>query len=459
MPTLTFRTTVDAPVEEVFAWHRRPGALERLLPPWETIRVVERSGTIEDGARVVLELRKGPLPLRWVAVHRDYEKNRRFRDVQQQGPFAKWVHTHCFEPQGPDRCAVEDRIDYELPLGGLGRLLGGGTVQSMLERMFRFRHLRLRHDLARHQVHAGRKRLRVAVTGSTGLVGTSLCAFLTTGGHEVLRLVRRAPRPGADEVRWDPQGGAVDTAVLEGLDAVVHLAGKGIASGRWNAARKAAIRESRVEGTRCLCEALAGLQAPPRVLAAASAIGFYGDRGDEPLDEASAPGKGFLPEVCAAWEAAADPARAAGIRVVHPRIGVVLAAAGGALGQMLVPFRCGLGGPIGSGRQIMSWIALEDLIGAIHAALFDERLEGPVNAVSPHAVTNAEFARTLGKVLRRPAVLPLPAAAVRAIFGQMGQELLLAGARVVPSRLEGCGFPFLYPQLEGALRDELGCRP
>ncbi len=296
---------------------------------------------------------------------------------------------------------------------------------------------------------------RVVVSGASGLVGRALVLHLRQAGAVVGCLVRRPAEPGRDEVAWEPATGQIDRARLEGADAVVHLAGENIAAGRWTAARKEAIRTSRVDGTRLLAEALASLARPPRVLVAASAVGFYGHRGDEEVDETSPPGSGYLSDVCQQWEAAALPAAAAGIRVVHLRIGMVLTRAGGALARMLPPFRLGLAGRIGSGRQWMSWIALEDLLAVIERALTRDSLAGPVNAVSPGAVTNAEFTRTLARVLRRPAILPLPGFAVRLLFGEMGRCLLLEGARVRPGKLIADGFPFVYPDLEDALRDEL----
>jgi uncharacterized protein (TIGR01777 family) len=270
-------------------------------------------------------------------------------------------------------------------------------------------------------------------------------------------MVRRSPRPEEGEIGWRPETGDLEVEALEGMDAVVHLAGENVAAGRWSPARKQGIFRSRVEGTRMLCEALRSLKRPPRVLICASAVGYYGHRGVEGLTEESPPGEGFLPKVCQAWEAAAEPALDAGIRVVHLRIGIVLSARGGALARMVGPFRLGLGGRVGDGRQGMSWIALEDLVGAIHHLLFDETLSGPVNGTAPNPVTQAEFARTLGKVLHRPTFFPMPATVVRLLFGEMGQALLLEGARVLPARLTGKNFPFLYPDLEDALRFELGC--
>jgi uncharacterized protein (TIGR01777 family) len=297
--------------------------------------------------------------------------------------------------------------------------------------------------------------MTVAVSGASGLVGSALTARLEAAGHTIKRLVRRAAqRPG--EITWDPDRAAVDVDALRGLDAVIHLAGENIAKGRWTAEKKRRIRTSRVEGTRLLVDALTRLDAKPRVLVAASAIGYYGDRGGEKLDETAAPGDGFLAEVCRAWEAATTPAMDTGIRVVSARLGVVLAGNGGALGAILIPFKLGVGGPVGNGRQYMSWITIDDAARAFEFALTNERLSGPVNFVSPEPVTNAQFTKALGRVLRRPAVLPMPAFAARLALGQMADELLLASTRVVPSRLTDAGFPFEHPQIEPALRHVLG---
>lgn len=298
--------------------------------------------------------------------------------------------------------------------------------------------------------------MKVLVTGSTGLIGSALLPFLSQKGHAVTRLVRSKPRPGEAEVGWDPASGNIEKAGLEGVDWVVHLAGENIAGGRWTAERKARIRDSRVRGTRLLSESLAQLGQPPKVFVCASAMGYYGDRGEEVLREESAPGTGFLAEVCREWEAAAQPAAEKGIRVVHLRTAMVLSPAGGALAKMLGPFKMGVGGKIASGRQYMSWIAIDDLVGVIHFALTIDALRGPVNAAAPNPVTNLEFTKTLGRVLGRPTIFPMPAFAARLAFGEMAQELLLASTRLEPARLRSAGFKFQFPDLEGALRHLLG---
>lgn len=455
MPVFQRRSALPVPAADGFAWHARPGAFERLAPPWQTIRIVERSGGITDGSELVMEMRLGPLRQRWVARHGGYVEGREFTDEQVSGPFAAWRHTHRVLPDGETASVIEDTITYALPLAPLGPLVGGAAVERMLDRLFQFRHARTRDDLARHAAVAGRGPLRIAVTGASGLVGRQLTAFLTTGGHTVLPLVRRAPRPGTDEIGWDPSAGRIDAVRLEGVDAVVHLSGEPVAA-RWTAARKAAIRASRVDSTALLATTLARLARPPRVLLSSSAIGFYGERGDIPVDETSPSGSGFLAEVCRAWEAAAGPAVDAGIRVVHPRIGVVLAGQGGALATMALPFQLGLGGVVGDGRQMMSWIALDDLVGLLHHLLFADDVHGAVNATAPDPACNATFVRTLGTVLHRPTLLPLPAAAVRLLFGEMGDEMLLSGARVLPRVAVASGFRFLHADLTQAMRDELG---
>lgn len=455
------RTRVEAPAAEVFRWHARPGALERLTPPWTRIEVLERTGGGEDGSRAVLRVRLGPLGLRWVAERRDAIEGRQFRDVQVEGPFARWAHTHSFEPDGPASCIVEDRVDYALPLGALGRLLGGRRLaRRLLDRLFAYRHRILADDLRTHSRYAAAGPLTIAVTGASGLVGSALVAFLTTGGHRVLRLVRRAgARPvGPDQsvVAWDPEAGVVEAEGLEGADAVVHLAGENVAALRWTRTKKARIRDSRVRGTRVLSEALARLARPPRVLVTASAIGYYGSRGAEVLEEGSGPGAGFLAEVCREWEAATAAAAAQGIRVVRLRIGIVLDARGGVLARLLPPFRLGLGGPVGSGRQWVSWISIDDLLGVILHALATDILDGPVNAVAPEPVTNRDLSRTLGRVLARPALLPLPAGPLRLALGEMADETVLSSARVTPARLVATGYTYRDPSLEGALLHQLG---
>ncbi|HMS02476.1 MAG TPA: NAD-dependent epimerase/dehydratase family protein, partial [Gemmatimonadaceae bacterium] len=293
---------VPVPVRDLFAWHERPGAFERLAPPWQDVRVLSREGGIRDGATVTLEVRTLGVPSRWTVRHRDYVPDTQFVDEMHDGPFARWVHTHGFAPDGAHAAVLTDAVQYALPLDGLGDLVAGGFVRRTLERTFRYRHAVTAHDLARHAAFADRPRLRVAVTGATGFIGQQLCAFLTTGGHEVLRIGRGAVRRGVVDVSWDPARGVLDAASLEGVDAVIHLAGAPIAE-RWTPEHKRAIVESRVQGTDLVARTIAGLSRRPAVLLSGSAIGIYGaHRGDEVLDESSADGDDFLAETSRAWE-------------------------------------------------------------------------------------------------------------------------------------------------------------
>ncbi len=452
MPRFCRSVRIEAPAAEVFAWHERPGAFERLTPPWESVRVVARRGGIHDGDRLIMAMGRGPTAMRWVAEHRDYRPGESFRDVQVSGPFARWEHTHRVEPDGPDACRLIDDVEYALPLAALAQPIAGRFVHAKLERMFRYRHTLMQQDIAAHRQSRGES-MKILISGSNGLVGSTLIPFLTTGDHSVARLVRDR---GAQGVYWNPADGEIDKAKLEGFDAVVHLAGENIADGRWSDEKKKRILDSRVEGTRLLAGALAKLDKKPKVLVCASAIGYYGDRGDEILDETAAPGDGFLSDVCVAWEQAAEPARAAGIRVVHLRIGAVFAADGGALAKMVLPFKLGLGGTLGSGNQYMSWTTIDDVVGMILFAIEHEDLSGPVNAVAPNPVTNRELTKTLGRVLARPTLIPVPAFAFRLALGEIADELLLASTRVVPTKLQQAGYSFRFAELEPALRHLLG---
>ncbi|MCE7933312.1 MAG: TIGR01777 family protein [Chlorobi bacterium CHB2] len=448
-----YQTRINAPVQEVFNWHERPGALARLMPPWERTTILSNTGGIRDGARVVLRVRPWLVPLRWVIRHQEYQHGRQFLDVQESGPFATYQHLHLFTPDGGDSTILTDRLEYTLPLQMLGGAMGKGGVRRKFDRAFRYRHALTQQDLAEHHRHAHKPRLTVLISGPNGLLGTQLSAFLTTGGHKVLGLTRG--RSSEAMIHWNPATGEIDAARLEGVDAVVHLAGEPIAA-LWTGSKRKSVMESRVKGTQLLASAIARLRAKPAVMISASAVGYYGDRGAELLDESKGPGDLFLSEIGKQWEAAADPARQAGIRVVHPRIGVVLTPAGGALGPMLIPFRLGLGGPIGKGEQFWSWITIDDTIGGIHHAMMNETIHGPMNLVAPNPATNREFCKTLAAVLRRPCIVAAPAAVLKTALGQMGKEVLLASQRVVPNVLLETGYTFRHPELREGLEFVLG---
>jgi uncharacterized protein len=435
--SIQFSSSVDHSIESVFSWHEKPGALTRLVPPWSGVRPLQETGSLANG-RAVLRLPGG---LRWVAQHRDFDPPNGFVDDLISLPLP-WHHVHSFAATGPVRTRITDTVTTPVPA-------------SFLHAMFAYRHIQLRDDLAvqseLHRLHSAP--CTIAVTGSSGLVGTALCAFLTTAGHRVIRLVR-GESCSDDERTWKPDD--PDPRMFEGVHAVVHLAGASIA-GRFTQGHKRAIAMSRFDPTRKLAEAMAHSGAP-RVLVSASAIGFYGpDRGDELLDEGSGRGTGFLSDVVEAWEVGTHPARAAGLRVVTIRTGIALSARGGMLKLVRPVFQAGLGGRIGDGRQWLSWIDLDDLTDVYAQALVDERFDGAVNAVAPTPVRNQEFTATLARVLHRPALFPVPTAAIAVAVGNEGvREVAAASQRVAPSGLERVDFRFRRPALEASLRHQLG---
>jgi uncharacterized protein (TIGR01777 family) len=461
--TFTLRSTMPVSAEELYAWHARPLAFQRLQPPWEQTTVVKQQGAFgTDGFLITMRTKTlGPLHTTWLAEAFDFQPGRRFQDRQLKGPFGHWNHTHLMIPDAAATSHLEDTIDYRVPLGPVGRLLGGRMVKRRLAAVFAYRHFVTANDLARHQRFATQPRLTIAVTGSRGAIGSDLVPFLTTGGHRVVRLLTgNAARPyddGTKWLAWNPDA-PLDPSTLDGVDAVIHLAGDNVAEGRWSATKKHRILVSRTAPTRRIAEAIAAVQGErrPKVFVCASAVGFYGDRGDEDLTEESPSGKGFFPEVVRAWEGACAPARDAGVRTVNLRIGVALSMRGGALAKQLLPFKMGAGAVLGSGRQFLPWITTNDLVGAINHALFTGELSGPVNAVAPNPVTNRGFAKALGRVLRRPAFMWLPRFALRVMFGEVTDEALLASMKVRPAKLAASGFSFNHSELESALRFLLG---
>jgi uncharacterized protein len=452
MDSVTRRSPMPVPLETLWAWHTRPGALERLMPPWDRVRVVARTGGIENGTRVTLAVPFGPMRLRWVSEHRDVDPPHGFADEQIAGPFARWVHVHAMHADGPAASILEDRVEYAGPAGPIGRAVARRAVAARLPALLRYRHETLAADLAVHARVADRPRQTVGITGASGLIGTAITHFLTSGGHRVVRFVRGTGGDAPDVVAWDPQRGFQSPDRVPALDAVIHLAAAGVADKRWTPQHMALIRDSREQGTATLARALAGLPRPPRTLLCASAIGFYGFEGRAPVDETAPRGGGFLADVCGRWEAAADPARAAGLRVAHLRLGLVLTPAGGMLKTLLPVFRAGAGAVVGPGTQGMSWVGLDDVVGAFHHALFDDTLAGPVNVTAPEPVSNAAFTKALGRALHRPTLVPAPAFGLRLLLGrQMADETALSSAWVRPARLEAVGYPFHHRTLDAAL--------
>ena len=489
---LIFSYTTKLPffIKDVFAWHERDGAFERLNPCWAPVKIISSVKGIKDGAKVVVKVPYfGSLPfyMTWKLTHDSYSPPNLFRDVLTRGLFKSWKHSHKFSDlklavEGGDKniknlTLYEDSIEFELPFP-MNLVFGSDAwrwvselvqrcrtqaqrpaiqikipfLSSELNRVFKYRHQILLNDL---QEHNGVVAKKIAISGASGFVGSALTPFLTTGGHTVTKLVRKMTDQ-KDECYWDQQTSTVDLNKLENLDVFIHLAGENIAEGKWTTAKKNAIRSSRVEATNFLVDRLLKLKNPPKIFISASAIGIYNSSKTETFDEDSEIGSGFLAEVASEWENATKKLSDHGVRVVNLRFGIVLSPNGGALKQMMLPFLCGLGGRLGDGMHYMSWIALEDLIRIIYYSINNEKLNGPINCVAPNPVTNAEFTKIFGKVLKRPTLIPTPIAPLRALYGEMVDAVLLASHRVLPKRLEEAGFKFNFPELEQALRFSLG---
>lgn len=448
-----FQTRIDAPASLLEDWHHRPGALPRLTPPGEPIEVIEPAPRIADGARAEMKIRMVPgLWTRWTAEHTDVRPGEGFTDHQVQGPFRDWVHTHRFlpDPDNPKMSILRDHIVCE-PFGGLlGRILAKPILMRRMNRLFAWRHARTKADVELLHRAPPPRPLHFLITGAGGMIGSALVPYLQQAGHKITTLSRSARGPNARV--WDPEKGHIDLAGLDPVDAVVHLAGENVAQGSWTAERRRAILESRTRSTRLLAEGVTALSPRPPVFISASGVSAYRANGrmqDEssPVDSAT-----FLGHVVQAWEAAAQPARDAGMRVVHLRLGVVLSPDGGALHKLAAIFHWGLGGPVWHGKMGFPWIAIDDVLELIHRAAHDSAYDGIINAVAPGLVSNGEFTRVLARVMRRPAILPVPRIAILALFGQMGEETLLADLRVRPAKLEKWQFPYRFPNLEPALR-------
>jgi len=426
----------------VFAWFERPGAIVRLTPPWMPVRVKGEACDLADGAAVL----GFPFGVDWVAQHRGAEPPARFVDELVSAPLRwviRWRHTHDFETESPGHTRVVDKIESNVPA-------------VLLRSMLAYRHRQLADDLAaRDRALAGGMRpLTIAMTGSHGTIGTALTALLSTNGHRVIRLVR-GQADGPDQRHWNAED--PDADLLQGVDAVVHLAGASIA-GRFTAAHRRSIRDSRIGPTRRLAHLAAETADGPQTFVCASAIGYYGpDRGDVPLPEGAGRGGGFLASLVEEWEQATEPAAVGGLRVVQVRTGLVQTPAGGVLQLQYPLFEAGLGGPLSDGNQWQAWIGIDDLADIYHRCLYDAELSGPVNAVAPEPVRNREYAATLARVLHRPALLRVPALGPRLLLGKEGtDELALASQRVIPRRLTELGHTFRHPSLEPALRHLLG---
>ena len=542
------RSEIDIPLKELNDWHFRPGAFSRLNPPWEKASVVKVPDSLEGGARAIIKVGAPPLQFNWIAEHHLIEDG--FLDRQLSGPFAKWEHRHHFtESEAGTSSTLTDDITYKLPFGFPGALFGGPIIKPKLNRMFRYRHDVTKSDLERRAENPPPKSLTVLITGSTGMIGKALSGYLQTQGHRVIGITRnpqsnediawdpdngvldipasvdpdavihlagenvatgrwnekkraailesrtkgtkliveavlklktppsvfitasglsgylqtqghrvigitRNPQSNED-IAWDPDNGVLDIPASVDPDAVIHLAGENVATGRWNEKKRAAILESRTKGTKLIVEAVLKLKTPPSVFITASGSGYY-QLGGERKNESSPAGDHFLSDVCQKWEAETAPLPNVGIRTIQARIGAVLSPAGGALQKMLPLFQLGLGGKMGSGNQRMAWISLDDVIDILHRALYEDSWEGPINLVAPEETTNKAFTKTMATVLKRPTFFPVPAFLINTVFGEMGRETVLADVAVTPQKLINLGYQFRHPDLQSALRHVMG---
>ena len=447
---IEFSALMPCDSEFLYRWHTMPRAINRLTPPWENVKVIEHPSSIANDEKVHVKL-EGLID--WKLRILDLEEGKSFSDTQVTGPFSSWTHKHSMQTINGKSSLLVERINFKLPI--FNSLLNGLFTKIKLKPLFDYRFRTMFNDIQMHYKNKDIKPMKILITGSSGLVGSSLVDFLSSGGHQVSKLVRHATNK-EDEVYWDTEKNEIDLEKLEGFDVIVHLAGENIANKRWSDKQKEKIARSRVDGTNFITEALLKLSSPPSTFICASAIGFYGDRNDELCDEKSAVGEGFLAETCEQWEQASKGLEEKNIRVVNTRFGIILDPRSGALAKMLPLFKLGAGGDLGDGKQWMSWIALDDVLGVILHCMTNENIFGPVNTVSPNPVTNKEFTKILAKVLRRLAIFPAPGFALKLALGEMADALLLSSTKVEPLALKETGYDFAYPDLEDALRHMLG---
>ncbi len=452
--SLTKESVYPVSSETLYNYHASNGCIERLVPPWQDVSVLERSGGLGSGGKTRLKLHAAGFAMDFEAEHLQAVKNEMFEDIQKKGPFKHWHHKHFFR-QIENHARLTDQLEYQLPFDRILPSFIKKYVADDLKKTFSYRHYILAHDLQRHRQYSNRS-LTILVSGASGVIGRELVPFLRTGGHEVWSLVRRTPDPAKNEIYWNPARGEIDTAALPQLDAVIHLAGEYIGLGRWNDEKKKEVIESRRKGTSLLAKTISKMENPPGVFLSSSAIGYYGDCGNKLVNEQDDHGQGFMAEVCRVWEQSTSPATTAGIRTVLMRIGVTLSRRGGALKKLMQIGRIGFPGSFGSGKQFTSWISSDDLVSAILHCICTKNISGPINLAAPNPVTNEELLYTLAKLKGKPILPRVPKSYLTFFYGEMASEIALSGCRVSARKLIDSGFHFSQPTITEAIKPQFG---
>ncbi len=460
MPLSTYNFESDIPAEgvDVFAWHERNLALMRLMPPWENAEILEKRGHMRDGDEIVMRIKMGPVWIRWKARHFDYMAGKQFCDVQVKGPMRYWKHLHSFRSWNESRMTLRESIQYVLPFGKLGDFFGYNKVRQRLNRLFTYRHNVTVNDLLHFKQTRQFERGKFLITGGNGFVGQQLAVFLNTQGHEVSILSRSGKSKvwGCEGIKWDPMKGELDLDKVEGIDHWIHLAGENVAGGVWTKKRIKKLKSSRVKSTMFLVECIKQLKKPPTSFVSASGASYYDNNGMVESDETSAKGKGILCDIAHEWEQASVELGEIGVRRVVLRIGLVLHPNAGSLSKMILPAKLGLGCRLGTGKQKMAWIAIDDLSRMIHLGAINPEMKGIYNAVSPSGMPQSEFNKTLARAFRRPTFIVMPKWILKLLSGKMAEEMLLVEMTAVPDRMLKMGFHFDYPELDLALVHYLG---
>jgi len=455
------RVEIPFEVHDVFNYHARYRAIDRLIPPWSFLKIIKRNNGLENGATCILKLQYGPIKFKWIAKHFGYVQDQIFQDKMIKGPLKTWEHTHSFTPNELNGCIMEDKIQYSLPCG-LNRLnILGNRLEKTLFQMFSYRHRILQNDLKLWDLLKENKGKRILISGSTGLIGSALIPFLETAGeHIISRLVRPTSNyydsgNGSNFRVWDPETGKVDPSDLEGFDTIIHLSGDSI-GGRWSKIKKNRIRDSRVKTTELLCNAIKKLKKPPSTLICASAIGYYGSRGEEVVTEETSAGDGFLAKLCVDWEAEAKSVEAIGIRVVNARFGLILSPKGGILKLLTLASQLKVGIGFGKGSNVFNWVSIEDVIGSILYSIGNTTIRGPINVVSPNPVKASYFSEIISKMLGNQIFLRIGYGSLKLAMGEFADTISDSNGVVKPQKLMASGYPFMNTSLEDAARLLLG---